>query len=252
MAARPWEVTDDMWRTVAPLIPPPPPRADGRGRPRVEDRKVLSGILFRALHRHPLGSCPAGTWLWVRRHLLASPGRLARGRSVGQTPRSAACETEFHRRSRSLSRHRGRQPHSGEKGGEKTGKSPVDRGRIGSKYHILVDGSGLPMSFELTGGNRADVTQCLALVDGIPPIRGRVGAPRRKPTILLADRGYDSQSLRDELADRGIGAIIARRRTENGSGLGQLRWAIERTFAWLHRFKRLHTRYWRHSPSDAR
>lgn len=46
MAARPWEVTDDMWRTIAPLIPPPPLRADRRGRPRIDDRKALSGILF--------------------------------------------------------------------------------------------------------------------------------------------------------------------------------------------------------------
>ncbi len=99
------------------------------------------------------------------------------------------------------------------------------------------------MSFELTGGNCADVTRCLPLVDAIPPIRGKVGAPRRKPTTLLADRGYDSQPLRDELEDRGIDPIIARRNTPNGSGLGRLRWVVERTFAWLHRFKRLHTRY---------
>ena len=35
---------------------------------------------------------------------------------------------------------------------------------------------------------------------------------------------------------------LPRRATEHGSGRGKLRWAIERTFAWLHNFRRLRTR----------
>ncbi len=37
--------------------------------------------------------------------------------------------------------------------------------------------------------------------------------------------------------------VIARRQTEHGSGLGRYRWVVERTFAWLHNFKRLLVRY---------
>jgi transposase len=37
--------------------------------------------------------------------------------------------------------------------------------------------------------------------------------------------------------------VIARRQTEHGSGLGRHRWVVERTFAWLHNFKRLLVRY---------
>jgi transposase len=77
----------------------------------------------------------------------------------------------------------------------------------------------------------------------VPPVRGRVGRPRRRPERVTADRGYDHDSYRRELRRRGIGSEIARRKTEHGSGLGHARWVVERTFAWLHHFKRLLVRY---------
>ena len=63
------------------------------------------------------------------------------------------------------------------------------------------------------------------------------------PTRVIADRGYDYDSHRRQLRQRGIRPEIARRKTEHGSGLGRYRWVVERTFAWLHQFKRLLVRY---------
>jgi transposase len=77
----------------------------------------------------------------------------------------------------------------------------------------------------------------------VPPVRGRAGRPRRRPDRVTADRAYDYPSRRRELRQRGIKAEIARRKTEHGSGLGRYRWVVERTFAWLHQFKRLLVRY---------
>jgi transposase len=74
-------------------------------------------------------------------------------------------------------------------------------------------------------------------------VRGKVGRPRQRPDRLIADRGYDYRPQRRELRKRGIKAEIARRRSEHGSGLGRDRWVVERTFAWLHQFKRLLVRY---------
>src|SRR5580700_4276104 len=122
---------------------------------------------------------------------------------------------------------------AGEKGGSATGPSPVDRARNGSKHHLLVDGSGLPLAWTLTGGNRHDSTQLIPLVDRVPPVRGNVGRPRRRPDRLSADRAYDSKSHRRELRKRGIRPEIARRGAQHGSGLGRYRWVVERTFAWL-------------------
>jgi transposase len=60
---------------------------------------------------------------------------------------------------------------------------------------------------------------------------------------MLADRAYDSGRHCDELRRRGIRPQIARRLTGHGSGLGKARWVVERTISWLHRFRRLGTRY---------
>ena len=68
---------------------------------------------------------------------------------------------------------RGREPRSGEKGGSETGPSPVDRARNGSKHHLLVDATGLPLAWTLTGGNRNDVTQLIPLLDRVPPCAAR-------------------------------------------------------------------------------
>jgi transposase len=74
-------------------------------------------------------------------------------------------------------------------------------------------------------------------------VPGRVGRPRRRPERLTADRGYDHDKYRRELRCRRIKPEIARRQTGHGSGLGRFRWVVERTFAWLHHFKRLLIRY---------
>jgi hypothetical protein len=54
-----------------------------------------------------------------------------------------------------------------------------------------------------------------------------------------ADRAYDSEPHREELRARGIEPKVAKRNTENGSGLGVFRWVAERTISWLHGFRKL-------------
>ena len=135
------------------------------------------------------------------------------------------------------------QSRAGEKGGSQTGPSPVDRARSGSKHHLLVDATGIPLAWSVTGGNRNDVTQLIPLVERVPPVAGKPGRPRKRPDRVTADRGYDHDKYRRELRRLGIGSEIARRKTEHGSGLGRVRWVVERTFAWLHHFKRLLVRY---------
>ncbi len=126
------------------------------------------------------------------------------------------------------------------RGGEKTGPSPVDRRRPGSKHHVICDGQGIPLAATLTAGNRHDVTQLIPLVDRVPPtgVHGKF-----RPKALLADRAYDSRKHRNALRERGITPRIAKRNTTHGSGLGKERWVIERTIPWLHQHRRLERRY---------
>jgi transposase len=108
---------------------------------------------------------------------------------------------------------------------------------------MATDANGIPLACQLTGANAHDVTQLLELVDGIPPIRGKRGRPRRRPACVQGDRGYDSQPHRRELRRRHITPVLARRNTDHGSGLGETRWVVERTLAWFHQLRRLRTRY---------
>ncbi len=95
----------------------------------------------------------------------------------------------------------------------------------------------------LTGGNRNDVTQLMPLLAKIPSVAGLVGRPRRRPDMLLADRGYDHDKYRRMVWAQGIKPVIARRGVPHGSGLGVHRWVVERTIAWLHGFRHLRVRW---------
>jgi transposase len=135
-------------------------------------------------------------------------------------------------------------------GGGKTRPNPTDRRKPGSKHHLITDitdAQGIHLAAILTGANRHDVTQLLPLVEAIPPIRGQVGRPRRRPDQVQGDRAYDSEPHRRALRSLGIEPVLAKRLTQHWSGLGIHRWVVERTLAWLHQFRRLRVRYERRS-----
>lgn len=101
----------------------------------------------------------------------------------------------------------------------------------------------MPLAITLTSANRHDVTELLKLFDAVPPVKGKVGHPQKRPKIGQGDRAYDSQPHRRELRKRGIRPLLARRNTEHGSGLGVFRWVAERAISWLHQPRRLKLRY---------
>src|SRR3712207_2829390 len=122
----------------------------------------------------------------------------------------------------------------GEKGGELTGPNPTDRGKAGSKYHLLVDANGLPLNIAVSGANRHDSMFLEPMLDSMPAIKGvGRGHPRRRPVKLHADKGYDNPRVRRYLRRRGITARIARRGIESSERLGRHRWVVERTNGWL-------------------
>lgn len=133
--------------------------------------------------------------------------------------------------------------HASPEKGDLTGPNPVDRGKYGSKIHLITERTGLPLSVGISGANLHDSQALEPLVRGIPPIRSRRGRRRRKPGKLHADKGYDYVHLRRWLRGRGITHRIARRGIESSQRLGRHRWTIERTMAWLAGCRRLHRRY---------
>jgi len=192
---------------------------------------------------HPLGRSAVVNGMRFGDDVLATPSRLEEGRHLGQTPARLARQARRRRPTRLESGVCGFVSSSrrGKRGA--TGPNPTDGRRSGTKHPLLVGGQGVPLNALLTAANRHDVTQLLALVDGITPVRGRVGRPRRRPRRVYAGRACDSEPHRQALKQRRIRPYLAKRCTERGSGLGKHRWVVERPFTWLHPFRRLRVRY---------
>jgi IS5 family transposase len=132
---------------------------------------------------------------------------------------------------------------AGQKGGEATGPNPTDRGKPGTKRHVLVDANGVPLALELTSANVHDSTMLEPVLDAAPPVRQCAGRPRKRPGKLHADKGYDFARCRRACRKRGIAPRIARRGVESRERLGRHRWVAERTLAWFAGCRRLVVRY---------
>jgi IS5 family transposase len=96
----------------------------------------------------------------------------------------------------------------------------------------------------VTAANVHDSRLLEPLLDAVEPVRtGRRGRPRRRPAKLHADKGYDYRRCRDACVRRGIQPRIARKGVEAKNTLGRHRWVVERTLAWVARYRRLTIRY---------
>ena len=119
----------------------------------------------------------------------------------------------------------------------------MDRRKRGSKHHLITCGRGTPLAAETTAANINDISRFVALVDAVPPVRGRRGRPRRRPASVYGDRAYHSRKSRRELRRRKVKVRVAKPADPHGSGLGRRRWVVERTISWLHQHRRLRVRY---------
>ncbi|PYE49471.1 IS5 family transposase [Deinococcus yavapaiensis] len=239
-------VPDALWAIVQPLLPMPVhPRG---GRPFADPRATLAGIIYvlREGIRWAALPCslgfPSGVTCWRRLRDWQTQGVWPRmwGRVLeGLASRSAI---DWSRASvdsasvRALSR------------GDVTGPNPTDRGRLGTKRHLVVDGQGVPLGVVLSGANRHDSACFEAVLDAIPGIRdGRPGRPRRRPEKVHGDKAYNLGRCRGACRTRGITARLARRGVESSERLGRHRWVVERTLSWLNGFRRLRIRYARYA-----
>ncbi len=130
---------------------------------------------------------------------------------------------------------------------------------MSTKIHIAVDGWGRPLSILLTPGQAGDNPQLLKLLDAISVNQPVPGAPRKRPDMLLADKGYAHDSTRKALRRRGIRHTIperkdqiARRAAKGSNGgrppdfdkvLYKRRNVVERCFNRYKQWRDLATRY---------
>jgi len=90
-------------------------------------------------------------------------------------------------------------------GGEKAGRSPVDRGKQGIKRSIAVDASGVPLGAVSAPANRHDSP---LLVPTLKAASEALGTLPEEASVHL-DRGYDSLLTRERLRELGLGWEIS-------------------------------------------
>ncbi|MEO9341008.1 IS5 family transposase [Mesorhizobium sp. SB112] len=218
-------LTDAQFAKLKPHLP-----TDTRGKPRVDDRRVISGIIHviksggrwvdapvygprKTLYNRFQRCAAKGIWSGIFDALAnagGAPTQLLIDCSAVCAHRSAA----------------------GGKKGNSTRPS-ADRGGRTTKIHALTDGMCRPVAFLLTGGHVADCTAGELLIDRMPPT-----------SLLNADKGYDSDAIRRQVKQRGAFANIppkANRKWKNcfSPYLYQDRNTIERMFCRLKDFRRI-------------
>lgn len=184
---KPWEVDDGLWERIEPLLPVIERRFRNPGRRRLDDRRVLCGILIVLYTGIPWRYLPqelgfgSGMTCWRRLREWNEAGVWQRLHEVLLAELRVAGILDLSRASVDSSHLRAM------KGGAATGPSPVDRGKTGSKHHVIVEAHGIPLAATLTGGNRNDVAQLIPLIRAVPPTRGKRGQPLRRPKHLYAE-----------------------------------------------------------------
>jgi transposase len=117
--------------------------------------------------------------------------------------------------------------------GDCAGRSPVDRGKLGMKRSLLVEGNGIPLGRVLAPASRHDSPLLAPTLDKLDDI-----GPLPEDITVHLDAGHDSQKTRDELETRGLKGEIAHKGDKAPIQAGQ-RWHVERTNAWHNNFNRL-------------
>jgi len=118
-------------------------------------------------------------------------------------------------------------------GGEKAGRSPVDRGKRGIKRSVAVDAHGIPLGTITAPANRHDSPLLDETLDTL-----EVLGPLPEQMSVHLDRGYDSETTRQKLKARGMASIIS----EKGKPAplqATKRWVVERTNSWHNAHKKL-------------
>nr|WP_189220222.1 IS5 family transposase [Streptomyces ruber] len=236
-------VPDELWTLLRRVVPPTEViRAQGGGRRRAGDRACLAGIVFVATSGCTWRQLPpvfGPAWPTVyRRFAQWSRERVwARLHRAILDELGARGELDWSRCAIDSVSVRAA------KKGPLTGPDPTDRGKPGSKIHLITDRNGVPLSLDISGANTHDSLGLQPLVRGIPPIRSRRGPRRRRPAKLHADKGYDYNHLRKWLRERRNRHRTARKGIESSKRLGRHRWVVERTVSWLAGCRRLHRRY---------
>ncbi|WP_150122127.1 IS5 family transposase, partial [Sulfitobacter sp. HI0129] len=195
-------MSDLFWLTDAQMARLEPFFPKSHGKPRVDDRRVLSGIIF--INRNGLRWRDAPKEYGPHKTLY---NRWKRWSDKGIFARMMAGLAESHEEKKTvmidathLKAHRTATSLAGQKGGRGRliGRT---KGGMNTKLHAICDSQGRPLNLFVTAGQVSDYVGARALVSRLPRV-----------DWLLGDRGYDADWFREALKDKGIRACIPGRK----------------------------------------
>ena len=235
-------VADAIWAAIEPLLPVP---ADthplGCHNPRVPDRVCFRGIVIRLVTGASWVDIEAimnfevsDTTLRARRDEWVNAGVFDQLEAEARSAYDRIIELDLDVVAIDGSLHKA------PCGGEGTGRSPVDRGKLGWKWSVAAERSGIPIAWSIDGANRNDVAMLDPTLDAITA----TGLLADIGTMTL-DRSYDYPAIRERLHVRGlIDLDIQRRGTKPPPGAPQrltlgLRWVVEATNTWWSNYGQL-------------
>lgn len=236
------DVTEAIWEAVEPVLPPPDDSHPlGCHNPRIPDKVCFRGLLFRLVSGSSWTDIEAmmdfevsDTTLRARRDEWITAGVFdaLRDEALAAYDRIVGLDLDVVAVDGSI--------HKAPCGGERTGPSPVDRGKLGWKWSVAADRAGIPVGWAIDGANRNDVALLEPTIDDIDA----TGLVADIATISL-DRGYDYPVVRDRLTDRGLRDLdIQKRGTKPPAGTPRrltlgARWVVEATNTWWSNYGQL-------------
>ena len=223
-------LTDIYWNKLKKLL-----YQTGRIYNKAEHRMTMEGILYRMRTGCPWRDLPKkfGKWntiyrrflLWSRKGVTRQLFELMSKDNDSEWIFIDSSIVKAHQHSTGASR----------LSDEHIGKSVAGNT---TKIHLAVDSFGLPVNFDITGGEVHDSKAAENLLNKLP-----------KSEFIIADRGYDSQILRDIIKKRGSIPIIPRKRNSRIGNddidwhLYKLRHLVENAFARIKHYRAVSTRY---------
>ncbi|MFF7074522.1 IS5 family transposase [Streptomyces pseudovenezuelae] len=259
------ELTEQEWELLAPLIP----RAVS-GRPRVSDRQVINGMVYKIRTGISWRDLPEryGPWqtVYTRFRRYALDGVFTRALEQIQAGADAVGDIDWLVQIDStIVRAHQHAAATGRKGGNHRPDEPDDhalgrsRGGLTTKIHLACDGKGRPLAVLVTPGQHHDSICARPLLERIRVPRTGPGRPRCRPDQVIADKAYSSRGFRAYLRTRAIGHTIPektdqqRHRHNRGRRGGRppafdrqvyrQRNVVERCFNRLKGFRGIATRY---------
>ncbi|MFB9993749.1 IS5 family transposase [Deinococcus oregonensis] len=249
------EITDEQWQRLQPLLP----SRLGLGRPYLEHRPIVSGILWVLRTGAPWRDVPERFGKWIT---IASRFRRWNAKGIWQQIWAALQRQADLKGQLDWSMHfvdgtviRAHQCAAGARGGQADEALGRSRGGFSTKIHLRAEGQGKPMAFVLSGGERHESKDLQPLLETGAVIRAGRGRPRIRPDRLVGDKGYSYTTVRKYLQARGIRITIPRRKDQGDdlcfdAMVYKQRNKVERLVNRLKGFRRIATRYDKRAAND--